>query len=197
MPTTRARRVLVTGATGDIGGMLVSRLVAYGWSVTAFDIIAPETATPGVQTVVADIHDRAALDAAMGGVDAVVHLAGIPGEARFDELLHVNVLGTYAVYEAMRRAGVDRMVFASTNHVSGFTTDDGLVTPESPSRPDSYYGISKVSGEALGRFYADEYGFQVRCVRIGSCVERPRTLRHLATWLSPGDLAPTRRGVPG
>lgn len=54
-------------------------------------------------------------------------------------------------------------------------------------RPDSLYGVSKAFGEALGSYSADKHGMVVACLRIGSCFERPTELRHLTTWLSPGD----------
>jgi uronate dehydrogenase len=123
----------------------------------------------------------------MEGVDAVVHLAAIPHEAAFDDILTGNITTTYSVFGAARRTGVRRVVFASTNHVIGFYPRGHTVDQDDPVRPDTFYGASKAFGEALGRLYADKYGLEVVCLRIGSFAERPTTWRQLSIWLSPRD----------
>ena len=90
----------------------------------------------------------------------------------------------------MRLEGVRRMVFASTNHVTGYYELKGRPCyPEMPVRPDGYYGASKAFGEALSRFYVDEHGLEVICLRIGSWLPEPKNVRNLSTWLSPRDMA--------
>ncbi len=79
------------------------------------------------------------------------------------------------------------VVFASSLHVTGFYDASERINPEMPVRPDSFYGVDKACGEEPGRLYADKHGLQVVCVHIGTFAERPRTPRHLSTWLSPGD----------
>jgi uronate dehydrogenase len=135
----------------------------------------------------ADLADRDAVLRATAGVDAVVHLGAIPTEASFDDLLGPNVIGTFNVFDAARRAGARRVVFASSNHATGFyPVEQGLSGRERP-RPDTLYGVTKAYGEALGSLYADKFGLEVICIRIGSFAERPREVRELATWLSYGD----------
>ena len=96
----------------------------------------------------------------------------------------------HTTLEAMRQEGVRRMVFASTNHVTGYYERERRPCyPDMPVRPDSHYGASKAFGEALARFYVDEHGLAVICLRIGSWLPEPRTVRHLSTWLSPRDMA--------
>ncbi len=180
--------VLVTGAAGTIGSMLRAGLPAYGWRLRLLDTAPMEPASSGEELVAADIRDPAAVAGAMDGVDTVVHLAGIPTEAPFPELLATNIEGTYEVFEAARRSGVRRIVFASSNHAVGFTPRAELVGVDVPPRPDTYYGVTKVFGEALGRLYVDRYGLQVAALRIGTCRDRPVAPRHLSTWLSPGDM---------
>src|ERR671918_2932844 len=124
---------------------------------------------------------------AMAGVDVVVHLAAIPGEDSFSRLVEANVFGTYNVFEAARQAGVRRVVFASTNHVTGFYPRGEGVGPSDPVRPDSLYAVTKVFGEALGRLYADKWGLEVVCIRIGSFGKRPTTVQALGMWLSERD----------
>jgi uronate dehydrogenase len=150
------------------------------------DVIAD---APGA--IRADIAEGDALAAAMAGVDAVVHLAGATKPAfPFADILVGNIQGTYEVMEAARQAGVRRFVFASSNHANGFSpVAVAGDRPGSGDRPDSFYGVSKIFGEALGRLYVDRYGMEVACLRIGSCFDRPTGPRMLATWLSPGDVS--------
>ena len=119
--------------------------------------------------VPADITDLDSVLEAMEGVEAVVHLAADPKpEAPWNSILRLNLIGTYNVFEAARRLGVKRVVFASSNHACGFSVlESDLVGPDLPVRPDSLYGVSKVFGEALGRYYSDSFGLSVICLRIG------------------------------
>ena len=181
------RRILITGAAGQIGRYLRARLPESGFELRLFDRVAiPEV--PGA--IAADVCDTAALERAMNAVSAVVHLAGaVDPSDPFDVVLSANIEGTYRVMEAARLAGVQRVVFASSNHANGFAPRSAAATPGAGDRPDSYYGISKLFGEALGRLYADRYGMQIACLRIGSCCDQPTNPRMLGTWLSPGDAA--------
>lgn len=179
--------ILITGGAGRIGTMLRSRLARDGRVLRLLDI-APVEAGPGEEAVTASVTDLTALTAACQGAAAVIHLGGIPTEAPWDKILEVNVNGTYNVFEAARRAGVPRVVFASSNHAVGFTPRADFPVPDYAfPAPDTYYGVSKVAGEGLAALYARRYGMDAICVRILSCLERPVTLRMLATWLSPGD----------
>lgn len=177
--------ILLTGAAGSIGRALVERLPGAGWTVRGFDRVAVPGG--GVAGVVGDITSAADLDAALAGVDAIVHLAGQPTEAPWPVIRDANVEGAVQVFEAARRAGVRRIVYASSNHAVGFEPSAGELPADLPPRPDTLYGVSKVFGEALGRYYADRYGLQVACLRIGTFEDRPRHVRTLSTWLSPDD----------
>jgi uronate dehydrogenase len=183
-------RVLITGAAGRIGTWLRGGLPERGWAVRCLDVVPVPDERPGEEQIVADVTDLAAMADATRGVDAVVHLAGISGESTWPAISHANIEGTYAVMEAARRAGVQRVVLASSNHATGFTPRpaDGLLREEdAPPRPDTYYGVAKVTMEALGSLYAHRYGMDVVCLRIGSAFPEPTTVRMLATWLSPAD----------
>ena len=175
--------VLVTGAAGTIGTALLARLPGLGWDVLGLDRTAGEGIREG------DITDPADLDAAFAGVDAVVHLAGQPTEAPWPVIRDANIEGTLQVFEAARRASVPRVVYASSNHAVGFTPLDHDLPADVPPRPDTLYGVSKVFGEALARYYVDRYGLAVACLRIGTFAETPPDRRALSTWLSPGDCA--------
>jgi uronate dehydrogenase len=182
--------VLVTGAAGLIGTWLRGSLPERGWAVRSLDVAPIADVRPGEEQLVADVTDLAAMVDACTGATAVVHLAGIATESTWPAISHSNIEGTYATLEAARRAGVQRVVLASSNHATGYTPrpEQGLLTEaEAPHRPDTYYGVSKATMEALGSLYADRYGLDVVCLRIGSAFPEPTTVRQLATWLSPTD----------
>mgnify|MGYP002366085607 FL=1 len=122
------------------------------------------------------------------GCQAIVHFGGISVEAAFEPILQANILGVYNLYEAARKFGVKRVVFASSNHVTGFYKQSETVTLNHPARPDSLYGVSKAFGEDLSRMYYDRYGIETACLRIGSSFAEPKDRRMLASWLSFDDL---------
>jgi uronate dehydrogenase len=182
--------VLITGAAGGVGGFLRRGLPALGWDLRCFDLVPPRDAAHGTREewLFGDVADPEVLDRATRGVAAVVHLAGIPTEVpEFARLLHSNVDGAYQVFEAARRNGVPRVLYASSNHAVGCHESGAALREDAVVRPDSLYGATKAFGEALGSYYADRHGMAVACLRIGSCFELPTQVRHLATWLSPGD----------
>jgi len=181
------RKVLVTGAAGHIGRLLCAGLAARGWKVRGLDRV-PLDGVDGLADppVVADVQDAAAVRTAMTGMDAVVHLAGIAGEAPFEEILPI-MDGTFQVFDAARREGGVRIVYASSNHAVGYTPRSELAPVDLLPRPDTYYGVSKVFGEALGRLLVDRYGLEVVCLRIGSWKPYPESVRELSTWISPAD----------
>jgi uronate dehydrogenase len=182
--------VLITGAAGRIGTWLRGGLPERGWAVRCLDIVPVADERPGEEQLVADVSDLAAMVDATEGASAVVHLAGIATESTWPAIMHANIQGTFCALEAARLSGVPRVVLASSNHATGFTPrpDGGLLREvDAPPRPDTYYGVSKVTMEALGSLYADRYGLDVVCLRIGSAFAEPTTTRQLSTWLSPGD----------
>jgi nucleoside-diphosphate-sugar epimerase len=167
--------IAITGAAGTIGAPLARDLVAHGFSVVRIDRTAgPET------DLVLDVQDLEALTAAVRGCETIVHLAGIPDvTSSWADVAGPGIAGTYNAYEAARRAGCTRVIFASSNHAVGMYEVDnlpGIYEPASGTlvgvgaelRPDSMYGVWKVFGEATGRYYSDAHGLQVTCVRIGS-----------------------------
>ncbi len=181
------KRILVTGAAGRIGSVLRDGFRGTFGLVRLTDIREIAPAGEAEEVVQADLSDFQAVLEAAAGVDAIVHLGAIPDEDTFERLLRANIVATYHVFEAARRRGVRRIVFASTNHVTGFYGASERIGPNDPVRPDSLYGVSKVFGEALGRLYADKFGLEVVCLRIGAFGERPSSGAAARMWLSPRD----------
>ncbi|MFF8732582.1 NAD-dependent epimerase/dehydratase family protein [Streptomyces sp. NPDC015171] len=182
------RTLLLTGAAGGLGTLMRSLLPEYGYTLRLFDV-RPVEGEP--DAITADLADREALREAVRGVDAVLHLAGISLEAPFEKILRSNIEGTYNLYEAARREGVPRIVFASSNHAVGFTpaprAGEPLIPVDTPRRPDTFYGLSKSFGEDLAQLYWDKHGLETVSVRIGSCFPEPTSVRMLSVWMSPAD----------
>ena len=200
----RGARWAVTGAAGRIGVHLRSALHELGVELVSTDVVevppvggdavvpdaARSDAAPGPaaeRREVVDVADLEALTELFAGCIGVVHLGGISDEADFHDLATVNVVGTYHVLEAARRAGVGRVVFASSNRLTGSYDTDTTVDVGMPPRPDGFYGVSKVAGEALCRLYSDKFGLSTIALRIGSWGEAPEDSRQLHTWLSRPD----------
>jgi uronate dehydrogenase len=182
------RRLLLTGAAGGLGRVLRPRLARLCTALRVSDIADLGTAAPSEEIVAAKLEDGAAVLDLLAGVDAVVHLGGVSVEGPFGPILRANIVGVHNLYEAARRHRVRRIVFASSNHVTGFYRQDEVVSPRDPMRPDGNYGVSKAFGELLSRFYFDRYGVETVCLRIGSSFPQPKDRRMLATWLSHDDL---------
>lgn len=185
------KRVLITGAAGRIGSSLAEELKdRYDLRLHYHHTIPEEK--PVSDYVIADVSKYDEIAPALQGMDAVVHMAADPSpRASWESVLERNIVGARNVYQAAHQAGVPKVVFASTNHVMGMYDRDRewpIYTTE-PPRPDSLYGVSKAFGETLGRWYVDEYGLSVICLRIGWFLTRPRDEIGLWMWLSPRDCA--------
>jgi uronate dehydrogenase len=178
---------VLTGAAGRIASRLRGELAERVARLRLSDLTAVPARHPHEESAAADLRDQAAVEAVVSGADGVLHLGGLADEARFEDLAAVNILGTFHVLEAVRRCGVERVVLASSNHVTGFYPTTAMVDPSMPVRPDGLYGVSKVAGEALGRMYADKFGLRVASLRIGTFAPAPVDQRSLSTWLSPDD----------
>lgn len=189
MQTPQFDRLLLTGAAGGLGRALRGPLKHLARVLRVSDIAPLDPATPGEETVHCDLADHAAVDALLTGVDAVVHLGGVSTDGPWEPILAANIVGLHHLYEAARRHQVRRIIFASSNHAIGFNPRSRRIDANDPPRPDSNYGVSKVFGEALSRFYWDRYGIETVCLRIGSSFPEPKDRRMLITWLSYADLA--------
>jgi NAD+ dependent glucose-6-phosphate dehydrogenase len=212
-------KIAVTGSSGLVGHYLCADLKR-DHEVVRIDLRDAD--------VIADVQDLDALVRAFDGCEAIVHLAGASSvRSTWEEVHGSNIGGTYNAFEAACRAGVKRVIFASSNHTVGmheivngarlYEPSAGVVVRnDEPFRADSLYGVGKAFGEVLGRYYSENRGLQVTCVRIGSIVaddrpddpqlgrnpgfldyldERQRMARYAATWMSQRDFARLVRAI--
>ena len=173
-------QVAITGAAGRIGSRILPGFEDH--SITAIDL--EPVPNPGIdefESVSLDItEDRDELRSALDGNEVLVHLAAKSSRLEpWDDVLGPNIDGTYRVYEAAETVGVDRVVFASSNHVTqmhnmadvtkpnSMTAQSRSVTTQDPFAPSGPYGISKVAGEAIGSYFANRFGIEAINVRIG------------------------------
>lgn len=186
--STPLPRLLLTGAAGGLGKVLRTSLKPHCTVLRLSDIAEMAPAGPGEEVQPCNLADKAAVDALVTGCDAIVHLGGVSVERPFEEILEGNIKGVFHIYEAARRHGVRRVVFASSNHVIGFHKQGEVIDTDCLKRPDGYYGISKSFGEDMAQFYFDRYGIETVSIRIGSSFPEPKDRRMLITWLSYRDL---------
>ncbi len=177
MSSIAGSRWVITGAAGNIGSALRSVLLERHAVLVAADVRPLTPSSPQESVVEVDLADLEALVELFAGADGVVHLGGIADEADFHDLAEANIVGTYHVLEASRRVGVRRVVYASSNRLTGSYAAGDHLTPDMPPRPDGFYGVLKVAGEALCRLCADKFGMSTISLRIGSYEERPSSAR--------------------
>ncbi|MEJ1157217.1 NAD-dependent epimerase/dehydratase family protein [Prosthecomicrobium sp. N25] len=189
-PGNARGRVVLTGGAGNVARALRPELVKGGIDdLVLLDLADPGELRPGERWSRTDITDLEALTAALAGARSVIHLAGFPRDGEFESILAINVVGTSNLYEAARRAGVERVVYGSSNHATGFYPRSATVRPEDPMRPDGLYGLSKCWGELTAGLYFEKCGIRTLAIRIGNAQERPTNPRSLLIWISPRDLA--------
>jgi uronate dehydrogenase len=182
------KTILITGAAGDVGTHL-RRELASKYHLRLSDIKPVKDLAAGEQFAPGDIAKIADTLRITRGVDAIVHLGGFSVEGPWDMILRANIVGCYNMFEAARRNGVKRVLFASSNHATGFYRRDQKIDHCVLTKPDSRYGVSKAFGEQLGSLYADKYGMEIFCMRIGNVTVAPPDKRRLSNWISPGDMA--------
>ncbi|MDR5805942.1 NAD(P)-dependent oxidoreductase [Caballeronia sp. LZ001] len=188
-PELRFDRLLLTGAAGGIGKAIRHRVAEFAEHVRVADLpgVLSGDAAPHEEIAPCDLADRQAVDALAADCDAIVHLGGVSVERPFEEILEANIKGVFNLYEAARLNGVKRIVFASSNHVTGFYRQDERIDASARKRPDGYYGLSKSFGEDMAQLYFDRYGIETVSIRIGSVFPEAKDRRMMASWMSYDD----------
>src|SRR3981081_1648076 len=182
-------RILMTGASGGIGTALRKLLAPIYPDLLLSDVRPPADLGANEKFKAAELSDLAQVEAICDGIDGILHFGGFSVEGPWDNILQSNIIGCYNLFEAARRKGVKRVVFASSNHAVGFYPRHHHIGVDVTVRPDSRYGVSKAFGEALGSLYADKHGLRVLCLRIGNVGDKPLDKRRLSIWVKPEDLA--------
>lgn len=190
------RTVLVTGAAGNIGAYFAEhapkdyklRLMVHHIAEDA------EKLRRFGEVVQGDVTDLEKMKEFCRGIDTVVHMAGAPNpSSTWDQLLQINIIGTYNVMVAAKQAGCRRVIYASSIHaVSGYPADVQVKTSE-PVNPGDLYGVSKCFGEALSRYMAEQEGLSVIALRIGafqplSRAQNPDSVAMMDAYVSHRDL---------
>lgn len=181
-------RVLLTGAAGNLGRELRTRLAGRFPVLRLSDIADMAPAGPGEEVVPCDLSDAAAVAELCRDVDAILHFGGQSTEAGWDKVLPANIIGAVNLWEGARLAGVRRIVFASSNHAIGMHRRSTMIDHRTMAAPDGRYGLSKAFGEDLAALYAYKHGISAFCIRIGSSFTEPADARQLSTWMSFDDL---------
>jgi len=185
----RMYRVLITGAGGGIGRSLRASLQGVYPILRVSDRVPLGAARPGEEVDRTELSDMAAVEQMVAGVDGIIHLGGISGENEWEVILQSNIIGTYNLFEAARRAQVKRIIVATSNHAVGFYPREVRIDHRVVPRPDSRYGVSKAFAEALASLYADKHGIGFLCTRIGNFGPNPIDKRRLSIWVSARDYA--------
>lgn len=180
--------VVITGAAGVIG-RAVAPLLAPAHELRLVDLAIPKSKDSGAVGTwfEGSITDADAMASVLRGADACIHLAGISTEARWTDLLAANIDGTRVILESAQRAGVPRVLLASSIHAGGYLSDESA--DPTAVRPDTYYGVSKAAMEALGALFADRFSMTIVSARLCTFGARPTPDRTLGAWLSVGDTA--------
>ena len=184
----RFKRLLITGAAGNLGRELRTGLAPLAQVVRLTDRAKMAPAQPHEEVMRCELGDFNEVMSVVEGCDAVVHFGAAPVERPWEEILESSIKGGYNVYEAARRHGIKRVVYASSIHAVGYVRREQGADTDTPHRPDSLYGVSKCFVEDLAKMYFDKFGIESACLRINSCFPEPADRRHLATWMSFKDL---------
>ena len=182
------KRLLITGAGGSLGGVCRENLGDLAETVRLSDITEISDLKGNEEFVACDLGDKAGVEALVDGCDGIIHMGGQSTEGTWEQVNTGNIQGVYHLYEAARKTGCKRIVYASSNHAIGFYPQTQRLDADVRIRPDSFYGVSKVFGEAMASMYHDKFGIETASLRIGSCFPEPINHRMLSTWLSYDDL---------
>ena len=181
-------KLLLTGAAGQLGRELRPRLKAYCDVLRVSDQNDLGVAAVGEEIQTADLANASDMQRLLKDVNAVVHLGGVSTEQPWAPILASNIVGMVNLYEAARLQGTKRIVFASSNHVTGFYRQDEVIDNKMPPKPDGFYGLSKAFGEDVAELYWARWGIETVSIRIGSALSAPKDRRMLSTWISLDDL---------
>ncbi len=185
---SRFNRLLITGAAGNLGRVLREGLAPLATTIRLTDRADMGQAGPNEEIMPCELGDLDGIMKVVEGCDGIVHFGAAPVERPWEEILESSIKGGYNVYEAARRHGIKRVVYASSIHAVGYVRREEGADTHTEHRPDTLYGVSKCFVEDLAKMYFHKFGIESALLRINSCFPEPADRRHLATWLSFDDL---------
>lgn len=183
------KRLLITGGAGNLGVQMRKRLAHLADTIRVADFVEVTDLAPNEEAVTCDLGDKDAVAEMVKDCDGIVHFGGQATEAPWSVIRNANLDGVYNLYEACRKHGCNRVVFASSNHAVGFYRQDQVIDNTVYPKPDGLYGVSKVFGEMMGSLYFEKFGIETASIRIGTCFAKAPNHRALTTYLSFDDLA--------
>lgn len=181
--------IVLTGAAGRLGSALRPALALLCKELRLVDKTPVQPAHPHEVAMELNLDDAASVRTALAGCSAVVHFAGYPREAQWDVLLPANIVGVINLWEAAHAQGVQRIIYASSNHAVGMYPRSEIIENKIHPMPDSRYGVTKVFMESMAQLYATKHGVRGFGIRIGHSAPRPSDARMLSHWVHPDDLA--------
>jgi len=184
----RFNRLLITGAAGNLGRELRRGLASLATTLRLTDRGDMGAAGDHEEVMYCELGDFEAVMKVVADCDAIVHFGAAPVERPWEEILDSSIKGGYNIYEAARRHGVRRIIYASSIHAVGYERREVGADTDTDHNPDTLYGVSKCFVEDLAKLYFNKFGIESACLRINSCFPKPVDRRHLATWLSFDDL---------
>lgn len=188
MNVTTGSTVLITGSSGRMGTALSADLASKGFKLRLFDLQPHPDPPEGAVEYLGRLEEPGRMEAAVDGVDAVIHLAALPNEDSWAETVSQTVNNTELLLRSCASAGVGKILLASSHHVAGFYDKAETLPADVLPRPDTYYGVAKATVEAMGSLYHHRFGMDVLALRIGSCFSEPHAPRSMPIWLSPRDM---------
>jgi uronate dehydrogenase len=188
LTSLRFNRLLLTGAAGNLGQQLRPRLKAYCNRLRLSDRMDMGAADQHEEIHQIDLSQADKVNELLKDVEAVVHMGGVSTEQPWAPILSANIIGVVNLYESARINGTKRIIFASSNHATGFYRQDQVIGTDAPPKPDGFYGLSKAFGEDVAEMYWNRWGIETVSLRIGSSFPEPTDRRMLSTWLSYDDL---------
>jgi nucleoside-diphosphate-sugar epimerase len=196
----KIKNLLITGSEGLIGKLLSSKIT--GYNIAKLDQIFANYSRyvrSNLQSV-AELNEKLA---EFLPIDCILHLAAeCNSRAAWETVLINNIIATRTLFEFARENNVTKVIFASSNHVTGLyegnppslhlgIEDTKIISHKMPICPDGYYGVSKAFGEAIGRYFSETFNIKTICLRIGSVLKDDNpsiNKRYRSTWLSHNDL---------
>lgn len=201
----KQNNILITGSSGLIGKILLQYLPSE-YTITGVDV----TKSSDKRTSVANLQNINEIKHHYADIDTVIDLAGISNlDADWNQIYNNNIPATYNCFEAAKQNKVKRIIYASSNHVTGLYESEppysdvisgnyhkvdvskfNHLNSSSKIKPDSPYGIGKSFGESAAKYYSEKFGISVICLRIGTVnkYNKPMDIRQFATLLTHRDL---------